>query len=234
MSDLEEADGLLREAIAVAAPNLFWTQAHPKRNRANFHTVVLPERTFYIFAPKAMDPNVFKERMIALGVAQVYFSVSLKYTSILFQTFYLGEKNGMLGFRFPKKIYTTQRRKDPRITLRENYIVKGAFQMPSGVECFKIFDISVGGISLEIDREEAVKFNSGDHHKSVKFTLIETALDVDVQVRIVRPNRFAPNKAIVGLQFTRIDPESLEFVGHYVEDEALYINTLDTINIFSD
>lgn len=234
VDDQAEADMLLRESIKLAAPNLFWTQAHPLRNRANFHTMILPERTFYILQPKYLDPNVFTERMVVLGVAHVYFSVSLKFTSILFKTHYLGEKDGFLGFRFPQKIYTTQRRKDQRITIRDNYVVKAQFHMPTGKEWMKLYDISLGGISLDLDKAEAAKFKAGDVYDEVQFTLVERAINVNLQVRHVRANRINKNKMIVGLQFTKIDQDTLEFVGHYVEDEALYTNTLETINLFSE
>ncbi len=174
----------------------------------------------------AQDPPD-KAFLMIIFPKQVAFALKAKIVKV---------KNGKILFETIGKVFRAQRRKDLRLTIPAAYSIHCNFISPSIVDPskeqlkdtknfrnFKIYDISVGGVSFYVPPEQAKDFPVGKTIKDFSFSIRSTIIKCDVTVRNAIPGEVG--KIRIGTSFLKLFKEHEDFLIFYITEHAMQMTS---------
>lgn len=216
---------MLSEGARTFSPAMIWTKDQGQIIHTHITYYSLAEKRLYLWKPKEFEPRDFMDHLAEIKDPGCFFSVSLSRANIFFKARYLGAEKSALQFNIPEKIFKVQRRKEIRFTIRQDYVLKFDFEDPLFPETRigkKVLDVSAGGLSFLIPKDEKVVFQSGLVLRNLTFQINRRTITVDAEIRHCSVYRVRAEKEMikVGLQFKNIRPGDAQHIATYVFEES--------------
>jgi len=203
---------------------MIWTKNQATIVNTHFKLFLEKDGLLYFQVPPGMDVSKFVRELESTG-RECFFSASLAYANVFFKSkFYALDKAGLL-FHFPDQVFKVQRRKDLRLKIPVNYVLKAEFSNPSKQEEMlsrKVFDLSAGGLSFLTDVEEESTFVKGLLIRDLSFVIRTRKIVVDAEVKHQKVVTSSTGKKSlkVGLIFKNLRAADSQLIASHVFEES--------------
>lgn len=235
ISDKDEFNDLLMEASNTQAFTTIWTPKQENTFQTFVSEINLKNHSIHIKIPEGISPNYLREFLEKNSIEECFFNVKLSKTSLFFKSKYYKLTSTEYIFKVPSQLFKVQRRTDLRFNFIKSDELSVSFPNPANPEQLvvkNVLNISAGGMGIEIDEFEVKYFKPGIKMNDFTFKLKDKVITAEVEVRHVHKlnskDKFEP-KALVGVQFTVLNPTLRQFIGAFVFDETrrLYARYID-------
>jgi hypothetical protein len=220
IEDHREMLALLVEGAKITADTLIWTKNQENVLHSRISLLSTADEVIYAWIPTDFSAQPFAAEIEKKLALECFFSVSLSRANLFFKTQYISQDSAGLQFKIPSQVYKVQRRKNLRFPIPDSYTLPVEFQdplFPRKTIRTKVIDISASGLSFSAAEGDSPLFQSGAILKDLRFAIRGRLIQVDAEIRHVRP--FHKQLIKVGLAFQGLQSSDSSHIASYVFDE---------------
>ncbi|MGE0617043.1 MAG: PilZ domain-containing protein [Bacteriovoracia bacterium] len=224
-----ESAMMIRKMILAAedlgADCVVWTAGQ----KVVLRTRVIGQPDLYRFVALAVSDYRKVGELVKKSVAEghCFAIIYLKDQAVVgFKTTILESDTDTLRLTLPDRVLQLQRRKDQRLRIADGYVVQVALRHPRKPAEFmrqKLLDVSVGGFSFAVTKEEVEEFFRGQFLTKVELMIRKRSVFVDVRVQSITklPPTSRTKGMRVGVSFDQINDRDLEFLSMYIVEHTI-------------
>ncbi len=221
ISNSEQRQKCLHESIEESSETTIWTKNTKERINGVVSSLDLNHGIFDFLADEA-DQDKLND-LIQQKDTNVFFSLGLKRSQVLFKTTSNEISNFISSFQIPEKMYQVQRRYQFRLTARPEDRAFGSFihdgKIYNNVE---IYNISATGLAFFINEEHVPTLMPDRTLDKLVITYGGQNYDLGrAKIRHISSRRFIDDfKVFCGIQFKSIAPKTAQTLNFLVIKES--------------